>query len=328
MKILVTADIHLKMWSDKLIDEYGFPMKLKETLQVFDNMCKYATDNGIKTFIIAGDVNDLKNIVHYKSFVALKNIIDKYQNLMFYIISGNHDEASREDIMSAIQLLSGSNVKTIVREPYVHGDITFLPWSHNMLEALNQCEPNKLLISHFGLNEAKVNSKLSIKSRITLKNLKNFDLVILGHYHLPQQIKHVYYTGSPIQLNKGEAGEEKRFLIVDTETLEVESIPTEGYRKYYIFNIEDEKEKDEVIKTSNELTEQGHYVTIKNKLQTPIEIDGVQTIHEYEDEDKIRGITTGMPLKEQLKKYLDIMNVPEEKHNEYINVALSIISNN
>lgn len=326
MRFLVTADVHLKMWSDKLFDEFGIPMKLNESLFVFDNMCKYATENGIKNLFVAGDVNDLKNVVHYKSFVLLKKIIEKYNNLMFYILSGNHDEASREDIMSAIQLLDGpSNVKTIVKDPVEIENITIIPWTNNVLESLKEAKENKILISHFGINEAKVNSGMSIRSKIGLKDLKKFDLVLLGHYHYPQNIENVYYVGSSIQLRKSEAGEDKRFLIVDSDTLDVTSVLTEGYRKYYNFDIDDESKKDSILKECKSLSDEGHYITIRNKLETPIEYEGIQIIHEYEKEECVRGITTSMPIEEQFKKYMAIMDIPEKERDNYLKIAISTL---
>ena len=329
MKVCVTGDIHLKMWADTEYDENGISLKLHEILSAFESICKYAVDNSIPYVIIAGDVNHLKNSVHYKSFVLFKKILDKYYNLEFVIISGNHDEASKEDIYSAVQLLDGpKNVKTVVNNPYVLDDITFIPWSSDIPHKIQLAEPNKLLISHLGLSEAQFSSGLSMRTSIGTKDLKKFSLVVLGHYHLPQTVEHVWYTGSLIQMDRGEKGEEKRFLVVDTDELEVESIPIEGYRKYYEFEITNPKQVKDVQKEVESLKEQGHHITIKTKIAVKLpEFEGVNVISDIEEDFQTRGISSGMKLEEQMAKYVEISTtVPDNEKDEYLEVALDALS--
>jgi len=49
-----------------------------------------------------------------------------------------------------------------------------------------------ILISHFGLSEGMLNSGMSIISDIGLKDLRGkYELVLLGHYHKPQEIIYI-----------------------------------------------------------------------------------------------------------------------------------------
>lgn len=328
MKFAFTADLHLKMWNDKIIDEDGIPLKLKEILNCFTQICEYCVSNRIENVVIGGDVNDLKNIVHYKSFVLLKQIIERYSKIHFYVIHGNHDSAGREDLHSAIQLLDGpENVSTFVTKTILE-DIIFLPWSGNLVDELMECEPGKILVSHFGLNEAQLSSGISIRTNIRLNHLKKFDLVLLGHYHKPQELGNVYYVGSPIQLTRGEADEKKRFLVVDTETLDVKSYQTTGYRKYFNVVLESKDELDEKIKQIEELGKEG-LVTIKNKVKdldiNELQIsDDIRVINDVEEEFQLRGITSDMKLVDQMKRYLEIQKVPNDQHQEYIETFLEI----
>ena len=120
--------------------------------------------------------------------------------------------------------------------PHLASDVMFIPYSYDMVDTVKN-NSARILISHFGLNEGILNSGISIVADISLADLVGkYDLVILGHYHKPQEIIRddikLYYVGSPIQLDWGEKGDEKRFLVVDTDTLDVKSIPTTAYRKY------------------------------------------------------------------------------------------------
>jgi len=327
MKFVFTADLHLKMWNDNIVDEYSNPLKLNEILNSFKQMCDYCVKNNIENLVIGGDVNDLKNIVHYRPFVMLKEIIEQYNKIHFYILHGNHDSAGREDLYSAIQLLDGpSNVSTFVKNTEID-NILFVPWSGGIAKEIYETEPSKILISHFGLNEAQLSSGISIKTNIKLNDLRKFDLVLLGHYHKPQKLGNVYYVGSPIQLNKGEADEVKRFLVVDSETLEIESIETKGYRKYFNVILEDKNELEEKIEEIKELQKDG-FVTIKNKIKElkiqDLNFEGVRIINDVDEEYQLRGITSDMKIVDQLKRYLEIQKIEKTEHEEYINTFLEI----
>jgi len=327
MKFCALADLHLKLWSDIIYDECGVPKKLNEILGVFNSTCLYAKNNGIKNVVIAGDVNHLKSIVHYKSFVLFKRIIDEYKDLIFYIVSGNHDESAKEDNTSAIELITGDNVINIVSEPLIKENVTFLPWGKNLHDKLKKLKSNKCLISHFGINEAEFNSGISMRTGISLRDLKKFDLVILGHYHLPQTVGNVWYVGSPIQLNKGEKMDEKRFLVVDTETLIVESIPTEGYRKYYEFIIEKDSDDKEILNQAKLLTNQGNFVFVINKNpELIIKDESLRIINNIEKDYQMRGITAGMKVEDILYKYMKINNIPENIRDKYFNIGITVMN--
>ena len=68
-KFIFTADLHLKMWSDKEHDADGRPLKLIEILSTVDQMCQYAKANDIPSIIIGGDLNDTKGLVSVRAFL-------------------------------------------------------------------------------------------------------------------------------------------------------------------------------------------------------------------------------------------------------------------
>ena len=323
MKFICTADIHLKRWDDKKFTDSGIPLRLEEILNAFENMCKYALENGISNIKIAGDINHLKNVVHVDAFVLFQKLLENYTGIFFDILHGNHDSAPGTDIRSAIELFKGiPNVRVITEELREEG-ISYIPFSNNMVEQIDNSEPNKILISHMGLGDAQLSSGASIKERIGSNNLRKFDLVLLGHYHKPQQLNHVYYVGSPIQMRRDEAGEEKRFLVVDTETLKVESIPTTGYRTYHELIIEKQEDVETIVEQAKVLQSEGNYVRVRRKTQDKISVPkDIVIIDDYQEEYQNRGLTTSMALTEQMKKYLEISRIPEAEWQEYIDVFL------
>jgi len=324
----VTGDIHLKIFNDNEYTDDGIPLKLMEILNSFDNMCKYLLANKIDKVAILGDVNDTKEIAAVRAFSLFSKVLENYPNITFYIIPGNHDITSKKGNETAVDLLKGpSNIITIEETTNID-NITFIPFTDHMIDDLKEVESNDILMSHFGASDAQLSNGRSIRTRISSTDLNKWKLVLCGHYHKPQKINHLYYTGTLVPLTRAEFGEEKRFLIIDTETLDVESIPTEGYRKYYEFIIEDKEEAEAMIKEAEILKEEGNFVTVRNRLSDVITDNesNLNIVEEYEEEFQVRGITRGMTTEKQMLKYMEIMRIPEDECKEYLEIGLNGIN--
>jgi DNA repair exonuclease SbcCD nuclease subunit len=198
-----------------------------------------------------------------------------------------------------------------------------------------QGDKQAILISHFGLDEAQLASGISIRAGISARDLTMFKLVVLGHYHTPQNLKcyetEIHYTGSPIPVRRDEAGEEKRFLVVDTDTLEVTSVPTEGYRRYIELVLDEDTDLKEFTEQIELYKRLNYFVIIKKNIaNVPSELkecmETTQVIDNFEKDPTLRGITSGMSPEEQCKKYLEIIMMPEEEWEEYVKIAMEIIT--
>jgi DNA repair exonuclease SbcCD nuclease subunit len=331
---LFTADIHLKNWNDKIQTEKGISLKLQEILDVFNDICEYSVKNKINQIIIGGDINDTKGIANTNAFAYFQDFLLNYSKIDFYIIPGNHDFGGKGTNKYAVDLLRGGNNIFVITETEVNENITFLPWKdQNLVNEINELEPNDILISHFGLDEAQLSSGISIRSGITSRMLTKFKTVLLGHYHKPQSLKEkqteIYYSGSPLPLRRDEVNEEKRFLeikIVDDE-IKTKSISTKGYRKFYEFSIDENTDIENVKNKIEKLKDEGHYVVIRNNTKNiPKELEetvqGTQFIQEFEDEYEKRGITSSMKLEEQLKKWCEFENISEDDISKYVKIGL------
>lgn len=326
MKFICTADLHIKIWQDNEIMEDGIPKRLAEIFSTLHDMVEYARNNSISTIIIAGDINDLKNKVDTEAFVLMREFLENNLDIRFIILHGNHDSSNKTKIRSAIQLLEGSNVETIIDKVSIHNNTTFLPYSNNIVDMARNCDSNDIIISHFGLGDAQLSSGISLRTGINSSDLKKFKLVILGHYHKPQKTNHCYYIGSPIQLRRDEHDEEKRFLVIDNETLEVESILTDNYRKYYDIIIDDKTMVQDALERSKILRSEGHWVRIRKNFEGPIiDTNGIQIIDDYEEEYQIREVRSNMSQEERFRKYMEIKGIPEGDQDEYIQVCAEAI---
>jgi len=331
-KIAIFADLHLKRWNDNLIEDNGIPRRLYEILSVSKDIFDYCVEKTISDVAILGDINDLKNVVHSDAFVLFKQLLEQYPQLTFHILHGNHDSsACSDEVRSAIQLLEGpKNVRTYTKMTKVD-DITFIPHSDHILDDIRSAAPSNIMCGHFGLSDATLSSGISLKTSISSKDLNKFDLVFLGHFHLPQSVRNntVHYVGSPIQLRRDEAGEEKRFIVLDTQKMTFESIPTTGYRKYYTLEINKQSDVNNAIEESKKLKNDGHYVYILNNLKEALienVPDDVNIIDVFTEDVMSRGINSTMTIEQQQQRFLEIMGILDDNKEEYMQVSREILN--
>jgi len=335
MKAICIADIHLSGFSqDKIVD--NLPERLYEKKKVLSNISQYAINNGIKKIIIAGDVLHNKSIIYTVAQDFLISYIKESSSkgLEFIIIDGNHDLSGKGKVVSsALKSLDNFENVTMIHYDKImkNEDVLFVPYSVDLPEIIKS-NKSKYLISHFGLNEALLNSGISIVSEVGIKDLSGkYRYVILGHYHKPQDIKsggvELYYTGSITQNDWGEKNEIKRFLVIDTDNDIIESVPIEGYKQHFELSITKET-KDEILSKARELKNQGHEV--KFQKSEFFDTDDIEkefvVIDKTEKDITNRGITSNMSVSEKLERFMDIKKVPSEKREFFKNKGIEIIS--
>jgi DNA repair exonuclease SbcCD nuclease subunit len=335
MEFIFTADWHLSGYlQDRIVKESNLPERLDSIKRVMYQIADFAIKNKIKYIVVGGDSLHNKSIIYTDAQSVLLDYFRNYKELIFYIIDGNHDFGSRgENPNSALKSVdSESNVIRIVSPQKIFNETVLLvPYSSTMISEIknNSC---KYLISHFGLNEAQLNSGISLVADLGIKDLKNkYKYVLLGHYHSPQDLSsdgiEIKYVGSPIQRDWGEKNEEKRFLVVDTEKDTIKSIPTTGYKKHFEFQITSEN-KEEILKVVTELKDEGHEIKlIKSEVFDTDDLPGDFRIIEKIDKDITnRGINSLMSMDEKIAKYLQIKDISEDQIEGYKKVGIEIVT--
>jgi DNA repair exonuclease SbcCD nuclease subunit len=335
MKFLITADIHLSRYGqDKVEDTTNLPERLHSIKNVLYDMGEYCFQNKITDMVIAGDLLHGKSIIYAIAQDVMIDFFSEFKNLNFFVLDGNHDLSGKsENAISALKSIRHiPNVTWISKHPVYHIDepIVFIPYSANIRENVKDSSA-KILISHFGLNEGMLNSGISIVSDIKLKDLVGkYELVLLGHYHKPQEISNdnirLFYTGSPIQLDWGEKNDEKRFLVVDTKTLEVKSVKTTGYKKHIELELTN-KNKSQVLKLAQEEIDNGNYVKIVKKEVVDIkDLDKFNVVDKSDRDITNRGITSSMAKEEKLKRFLEIKEISPEEIDDYLKYGIEILN--
>ncbi len=326
MKFICIADVHLSLYSQDNIIE-GIPRRMYYINKVLNDIAQYAKDNNIQHIAIAGDTFHTKSIIHSLAQSMLLDYVRSHPDIIFIIIDGNHDMSSKSgDGVSALKCLDNEPNVIMIHETREIGNISFVPWHPKKMKKDIKDSKMDYLVSHFGLNEAMLNSGISIVSDIGMKDLKHFKKCFIGHYHLPQEIGNVIIPGSIIQLDWGEKGEKKRFLVIDSKKHTIESVLTKGYQKHVELEI-DKDNKDEVLKEAKKLKKQGHFIKLLKIDETnfsDIE-DSFQIVDRTIKDITNRGINSSMSTEDKLKSYLKIKEIPEEYHDAYIEQAKIII---
>ena len=330
MKFICIADIHLSMYyQDRIIK--GLPERLYYLKNVLTNISEYAISNEIKNIVIAGDVFHTKSIIHSLAQSILLDYINNNGSIDFSVIDGNHDMSSKSgEGVSALKCLDNCSNVNMIHEPCVYEDIIFVPWDPRTMRQTIKESTQSYLVSHFGINEAMLNSGISIVSDIKAKDLAHFKKCFVGHYHVPQEFANIHIPGSIIQLDWGEKGEKKRFLIVDTEDDSVESVETSGYKQHIEIDLDtnDPSELSEIYEKAKSLKDEGHEIKF-NLMKGDIDISPIKedfrVIDKVEKDITNRGINTAMSKEDILNRYIEIREIPEEKREIFLHIGKELI---
>jgi len=334
MRFAFLADIHLSRYGqDKREETTGLPERLHSIKNALHEVGDYCRANEIHSVIIGGDLYHNKSVIYAIAQELMLNFFEEYGDLSFIVIDGNHDLSGKgEHVVSTLRSTANiSNVDWVTEEPMRFGDdILCTPYSYNVVNQV-RLNRSKILISHFGLSEGILNSGMSIISDLSVKDLiGKYELVLLGHYHKPQEMIQenfkLYYVGSLIQLDWGEKNEDKRFLVVDSDTLDIESVPISSYKRHIEVEI-DSSNREQALADVHKYKSLGAHVKIILKERVdlgPLEMD-VRVVDKTEVDVTDRGITSSMSDSDIHKKYMQIKKLPEEDWKEYLETAMEIL---
>jgi len=331
---LFSGDWHLSRYSNDNIEITShLPERLDGIKNAMYHMAGYAINNGINSVVIGGDILHGKSIIHAVAQNIMLDFFRNHQKLNFIVIDGNHDLSGKgQNVVSALKSIDNEPNVTRISKPLQIGEIMFVPYSADIMIDSIKKNSAKYLISHFGLDEGMLNSGISIIADITLRDLiGRYKTVLLSHYHKPQEIIKeeikLYYAGSLTELDWGERGETKRFLLVDTEKDTVESIPSVGFKKHFRFELNSEN-KTEVVERARQLKEEGHHIHMAQVEELDVSDirEEFQIINKIPKDVTNRGILSNMTVNEKLKRYLEIKGIPNNEWDEYLKIGFEIIN--
>jgi len=212
---LTTADLHLN--ERKRFTDY---------LENLDNITKIALKEKPDVYDILGDIFDKRNPtpLELKAFAIHLNTMKKIVKHINLII-GNHCKL-REDL-STIDWVIDDKITVVKKLIFEEGG-------------------RKIYFAHQTFLEAKLGPKEIHLDAMSWKQLKGYDVIMVGHIHKPQILNKinplVLIPGSIEKVNFGERGEEKCVWIWNTKTLKLKKHVLSTRPMYYVVLNLDTKE--------------------------------------------------------------------------------------
>lgn len=212
----------------------------------------------IDHILCTGDVFDRRKYVNYNTFFQTKEFFfDELlkRNIRLTVILGNHDVMYKNTnrVNSPHLLLSEryDNI-TVVDKPQVisidKSKIAMVPWinKENYSECISFLNENKdvdLLLGHFEIQGFEIQTGHFSKTGLSSETFNGYPLVISGHFHKPSYSGNIWYPGSLFEFTWNDYGDEKGFVVYDTETGETQK-KTNPYQLFHkvFYNDSDEFE--------------------------------------------------------------------------------------
>lgn len=250
MKFTALTDLHIHNY--KRFDKSG--SRLNNCLDVIQDVFSYNDENDIEYTLFSGDLFDsektLPTIVVNNTIKVLKNMFDQHPKQKWICISGNHDYATKnligtkaETALSHLALIFPG--RFILIDNHFHNEkyeimvtgIPYFEYKEHFIEKLQEVSekcseeyhetysdedptimiPNILMIHQTPKNS---NPMIPFDIEATDPLFDNYDLIICGHIHKREKLSPKFWlVGSPIHKSLEDEGEEKGFMVFDTEDL-------------------------------------------------------------------------------------------------------------
>lgn len=255
-KILLFSDLHCHAHKNQV-------SRLEDCLKVLRWVFETAKKRKIKDVVFAGDLfqdrQKIYTLSQVKAFHIIKEYFDIDSDMKLYLLVGNHDmwHSDQWSITSIDPFMAIENVEVINKPCSVKLSngcvVDFLPYTKNPIKDIETYFPNKndVLVSHCSVDGAKLNSLYNTRAEISVEHegdmvkvgvdvFKEWKRVFLGHYHCAQKLNSkVEYIGSPLELNFGEAFQEKHIIIYDHVNDDTEYVINDFSPKHMVVKAEE-----------------------------------------------------------------------------------------
>lgn len=241
MKVAIITDTHFGARNDsqhfdsyfrKFYDEVFFP---------------YLDQTGIKTLLHLGDVFDRRKYINFNTLRACKEYFFeqlKIRGIDMKVIPGNHDTyyKNTNEVNSLDLLLREYSNIEIIEEPSIiqldKRTVSFIPWM--CPENYDACmqviqQPAEVCFGHFEIAGFDMFRGAKNDGGMDRQVLKNYSMVLTGHFHHRSTDDNVYYLGSPYGFTWSDYDDTRGFHVLDLDTLDLLLIPNpfEIFHKIY-----------------------------------------------------------------------------------------------
>lgn len=207
----------------------------------------YCKDNSISTMICMGDFYDNRQTLNIKVSTEVHNLFENdLKDFDFHLLVGNHDTYYRTttETNSLKHLSIFQNVTVYEQTTEVslgNRKFCFVPWITDDEKFVNYTnsisEKFDAVFGHFEIKSFMLNSKISAESGFTSDQvIKLSDRIFSGHFHTRSKKEYgnsfIEYIGNIVHLTRNDIGQNKGFIVLDTETMKHEYINNDISMKF------------------------------------------------------------------------------------------------
>lgn len=299
MKALVFSDLQATDGHQRLFSNPTTSLQLWRVNKLFEVLQKIYLENNCDCVWELGDLTDDRNSISLPTLEAVSRGMNSFPDSEFnFKIVGNHEFYLRDASISS-GCLYRHKFKVFDKPGVIQlGDTTILmaPFPGNDEELANWIRTNSrqsskiILLGHFQVIGCQMDSGVSI-SGIPKQALQKIQLGLLGHVHKAQTVlPNIYYVGSPFQQNFGEANEQKRVAVVDTDSLSVKWITLDCFPRYATVHVNefvriasaDAEDRYKVVVNNQEEAEKFYAHPLSNRAEAVYEYE--QSVRNEESE--------------------------------------------
>lgn len=350
MKIVCFSDLHAHNFHqfDKVSDETG-SHRLDQIIQTLVSIRDFCSSNGISKVIFSGDLFHVRSKV---STIVYNSVYDTVKSFYshgvdeFIMVVGNHDQADNSDVpehslhafndLQGVYVYGDLSVHTVMENGKESGvTVVAAPYSKNTervksyINSLDQSDigSSSILAFHLGISGGFVgNGMYPMSEAFSVEDLRPdlFKYVVGGHFHKRQflgDLPNAFYCGAPIQHDFGDEGEDKGFVLIDTDKRWNVTFVSINNAKFYTYKtvpsescLIQHSQKGDYLRFQLSEKEVDHLKAIApESLNYKLELK-----KDYVEENRV-DVKIGMSFSEIIKKYA------EEFKPEAVDVGLRIL---
>jgi hypothetical protein len=259
MRLLIYADLHLRDGSELCNTIPGQLLQHYRARRFFSDLKKIYTEYQCNALVDLGDTTDDRTSLSLLTLNCLGECLRMLPEGRRWKLIGNHEQYLRNSEINTRPIYEPwfkvIEKHEIVADPGCTLVFASYPANHKdladwLFATAKKVSGPKILLGHFEVKGAYVPNG-QLLDGVPAEVLADYQYVILGHIHLPQNMDRIYYVGPPFQQNFGEGSQRNRVAIVDTKTLSLEFVYLKGYPEYKKVSLEEFKKINEQLPTED-----------------------------------------------------------------------------
>lgn len=330
MRDLIIGDLHFGIKSNSVT-------WLESQLEFFDKQIfKTIEEKEVKRVIFLGDVSDIRYSINQQVGIELqkkfREMVNKFPDIMFYIVAGNHDyyspleEFARynvyEMIFSEEFLQIHKNLIIVNNDPLLTDDgCLILPWYWTE----NSDHIDELLYNYDFSNDIKAifcHTDLTTWPGARIASFKNTP-IYSGHIHfiVEDQLCNLHNIGAALPLTFNDVNQDRYIYLLDNYKIieKIKNVTTPQFRRAYneqIFDLKDDYFENSYVQLciSTNNVNKAKYVEQLNYLKSTY-INSTIRIHIIDDNTNLETLNVD-GFNTNLESYIE-QNIPEHLEDKY-----------